>query len=140
MDKARPVDACGCATTRPVSREVIGEDIGEVGGAIPIACDLTVFTPEQRAEHLERTRRVFSAIARLTEEMDGFTLTFHAARGLGDEVGRWIEGERRCCPFFVFDVTGDRGDGSFALRVAGPEGAKEILRGSLAATAQPSTH
>ena len=119
-----------------MAEEVIREDIGEVGGAIPIACDLTVFTPEERIRHLERTRKVFSAIARLTEEVDGFTLTFHAAPGLGDEVARWIAGERRCCPFFVFDVTGDRGDGSFALRVAGPEGAKEILRAGLAATAQ----
>jgi hypothetical protein len=120
MDKARTVRECGCTTTRPVAEEIAGE--------IPIACDLTVFTPEERAEHLERTRKVFSAIGHLTEDVDGFTLTFTAARELRDDVGRWIEGEQRCCPFFVFDVTGDRGDDSFAVQISGPDGAKEILR------------
>ncbi len=99
------------------------------GCTTPIACDLTVFTTEERAEHLERGRRVFSAIHRFSEEASGYTFAFSTEPAVVADVGRWIDDEKRCCPFFRFDLF-PRREG-LTLRVTGPEGAKEILRSAL---------
>jgi hypothetical protein len=97
---------------------------------IPIACDLTVFTPTERTEHFERTGRLLSSIAQLEEDGQGFTLTFASTPAVEDLLPHWIENERRCCPFFTFDV--DRpAAANVSLRIWGPDGAKEILRTAL---------
>ena len=122
MNKAPPVSAseCDCLTARPVNQPI--------AGTIPIACDLTVFTPEERSAHLARGRKVFSALERCAEEGDGFTLTFPAASALKGEVERWIEGEQRCCPFLAFGMTEFHDGDSFAVRISGPDGAMQVLR------------
>jgi hypothetical protein len=99
-----------------------------IAGTIPFACDLTVFTPEERSEHMARGRKVFSALERCAEEDDGFTLTFTAASALRDEVEQWVGGELRCCPFLAFGITEGHGGESFAVRISGPDGAMEVLR------------
>jgi hypothetical protein len=77
---------------------------------------------------MARGRKVFSALERCTEEDDGFTLTFPAASALRGEVERWSEGEQRCCPFLTFGITECHGGDGFAVRIAGPDGAKDVLR------------
>jgi hypothetical protein len=99
--------------------------------AVLLVCNLDAFTREERVAHLERTRRVYSAIRRLREEASGFVFTFRADEALENEVGLWIAGERRCCSFFRFVLERHRG-GIFSVRVTGPETAKAILRASLA--------
>lgn len=77
---------------------------------------------------MARARSVFSALERCAEEGDGFTLTFPAASALRAEVARWIAGEQRCCPFLAFATTEGLGGDSFAVRISGPDGAKDVLR------------
>jgi len=120
---SRPLDAVGCAcatTQRYDDRD---------GAAIPVACDLTVFTPAARAEHLARSQGVLGSVDRLTEEADGFVLAFAASPSSRVEVEHWIEAERRCCPFFQFEVWELHGD--LFVRVSGPGAAKEILRAGI---------
>src|SRR5262245_58241903 len=60
-------------------RAPLREDCGCSGAAssgVPLACDLSVFTPAERREHLERSRRLFSSVEQTREEADGFTFTF----------------------------------------------------------------
>jgi hypothetical protein len=103
----------------------------EDGSGPPIACDLSVFTPSERREHFERSRRVLSSLDDLGEEPDGFTFTFPASAELEEEVRLWSRDERRCCPFFRFDLRREA-DGGLVVRVSGPEAAKEILRAGFA--------
>jgi hypothetical protein len=117
---SKRVDRCGCEAAGTVEDE----------SGIPIACDLSVFTPAEREEHLERTRRVFSSLVRLGEETDGFTFTFPASPELEEEMLLWSRSEQRCCPFFRFDVRHEA-DVHLVVRVSGPGAAKEILRSGL---------
>src|SRR5262245_65819308 len=73
-------------------------------GDIPIACDLSVFTPAERADHLARSRRLFAAAEDMREDADGYSFTFARTPALNAEVALWVENERRCCPFFRFEV------------------------------------
>jgi hypothetical protein len=122
---SRSLDAAGCACEN--ARRHVEPD----RAAIPIACDLTVFTPTERAEHRTRSQSVLGAIERLTEEAEGFVLAFAASPSRRGEVEHWIEAERRCCPFFHFEVWDENSGDTFAVRVSGPGAAKEILRAGI---------
>ena len=114
---------CACRTT--CGEAAVARDTQ------PIACDVTVFTAAERVEHRDRARRLFTAVERLGEEPDGYAFTFAAAPDRELELARWIDNERRCCPFFRFEVASEA-DGRLRLRISGPEGAKQILRDGLA--------
>jgi hypothetical protein len=100
------------------------------GGDIPIACDLSVFTAAERADHLARGRQVFAAADDVREDADGYSFTFAGTPALDAEVALWVENERRCCPFFRFDVRHAAG-ARLILAVSGPGAAKEILRAAI---------
>lgn len=108
---------CGCDKAGPAD-----------GAAIPLACNLAVFSPAERTEHLARSRRLFRSIECLTEESDGYVLAL--ASSCRAEIERWVEAEQRCCPFYRFEVSDD-GGASLLIRISGPEGAKEIFRTGL---------
>jgi hypothetical protein len=104
--------------------------VADAYGDARVACELGAFTADERAAHLGRSRVLFSAISELHEEIDGYTFSFEADAALENEMDLWIEGERRCCPFFRFQVDRLPG-GLLSLRVTGPGTAKEILRTGL---------
>lgn len=87
-----------------------------------IACDLAVFTPEQRLRHDADTHALLADVERIIERDDGFVLHFRALPALLDA---WMADELRCCPFLAFVVDAE----DRTLTIAGPTGAKEILAG-----------
>ena len=94
-------------------------------GCAPIACDLSVFTPEERTEHFARGRRIFAG-ARIDELSNGYAFTLATP---SDELEIWMEEEKRCCPFFDFDLT--RTSIETNLVITCPPEAKAILRAAL---------
>ncbi|WP_394822242.1 hypothetical protein [Pendulispora albinea] len=105
-----------------------------------MACDPAVFSPAERAEHAARSRAVFHAIHRLIENSDGYTFVFPTAPALREQITDWVAFERRCCPFFTFELAGFDGhpaptEGAVRtapfLRIAGPDRTKAILRAAL---------
>ncbi len=94
-------------------------------GCTPIACDLSVFTPEERAEHFARGKRIFAG-ARTEELDDGYAFALVSASA---ELETWIEEEKRCCPFFHFELT--RTSAETRLVITGPPEAKAILSAAL---------
>ena len=99
-------------------------------GDAPIVCDLSVFTAAERTDHLTRGRRLFSTAEAVREDTDGYSFTFARTSALDAEVALWVENERRCCPFFRFDVRHAAG-ARLILAVSGPGAAKEILRAAI---------
>jgi hypothetical protein len=94
---------------------------------LPIACDLTVFTPEERRAHEARSERLFAHQRTASEALtDGYRFAF-AASALA-EVSAFIAGERRCCPFFSFTLELPAGAEVVYLSLRGPDGVKALLR------------
>lgn len=98
-------------------------------GAKPLACDMKALTPAQRTAHSKQSKLLFSAIREQKELPDGFVFRFDPAAAPFTDVARWIELERRCCPFLRFALEVE-GDASW-LRLTGPEGVREFLREEL---------
>jgi len=115
---------CGC------------EDKGtkSVYGDTPIACDLTVFSLSERMEHLALAKSLLQRARQMIEHDDGFTFVFEKSPSLELQVENWISKEKRCCPFFSFELSSTNTPQLLNLKIAGPDGAKEILRPELIKT------
>jgi hypothetical protein len=118
-----PSTSCNCADV-PTTLD---------GPNMPIACDLTVFTARERAEHEKLGDSLFAEVKRVVEHGNGFTLVFELDAKLDERIKSWLAKEKRCCPFFSFAITREDAPSSLVLRISGPQGAKEILQSELAA-------
>jgi len=96
--------------------------------ARPIACDLTVFSITERLKHVALAKSLLAHARRVIEHEDGFTFVFESSPGLEMKIAEWVRKEKRCCPFFSFEVSRADTPPSIGLRISGPDGAKEILR------------
>jgi len=105
-----------------------------VHGDTPIACDLTVFSLSERMEHLALAKSLFQRARQIMEHDDGFTFVFEKSPSLDLQVENWISKEKRCCPFFSFELSSTNMPPLLNLKISGPDGAKEILRAELIKT------
>ena len=92
---------------------------------LPIACDLTVFTAAERAEHTALAARIFGEAIAIEEASDGYVLRYADRPGLVRDLGVFVEDDRRCCPFLTFAVC--VGPAGIALAMDGPPAAKAAL-------------
>jgi hypothetical protein len=60
---------------------------------------------------------------------DGYAFQMDTKQIDTGQLVEWIELERRCCPFFGFEVLWDRKNGPVWLHLTGPEGVKDFILG-----------
>jgi hypothetical protein len=94
----------------------------------PFACNLKAFTPDQRARHHQLIVRVTSAVTEVQELKDGYSLRVNTAQAPLVDVAEWVDLERRCCPFFDFQMDVHGEDGSLWLSLKGRDGVKDFIR------------
>ena len=95
---------------------------------MPIACDLTVFNNSERIKHLALAKSLLREATQVVEHKDGFTFVFQQSALLEVKIAEWVSNEKRCCPFFSFELSRTNAPPSLSLTISGPNGAKEILR------------
>ena len=116
----------------------------------PLACDLTVFAPAERARHRALVRDVVHGrCAERRELADGYALRYSADPTVFTALAEWIDLERRCCPFLRFALEVEPGGGPVWVRLTGGAGVKQVLaaafesvltdRGTAAAAAGAAT-
>ncbi|MEP6536925.1 MAG: hypothetical protein ABJF23_16465 [Bryobacteraceae bacterium] len=96
------------------------------------ACDLLALSAAERVRHSEFLQRLRPAARDVRELRDGYRFDLDSARVSFLEAAEWVDFERRCCPFFVFELRIAGGDDGFVISVTGPEGAKAFLNSVLA--------
>jgi hypothetical protein len=94
----------------------------------PFACNLKAFTPDQRTRHHQLIVRVTSAVTEARELKDGYSLHVNTAQVPLVDVAEWVDLERRCCPFFDFQMDVHGEDGSLWLSLKGRDGVKDFIR------------
>ncbi|MFN2386416.1 MAG: arsenic resistance N-acetyltransferase ArsN2 [Thermoanaerobaculia bacterium] len=103
--------------------------------ASPLACRLDALNPEEGRRHAELASKLAARSVGVEELPDGFAVVIPAEpESLGD-AAEWMALEARCCPFLHFALTLEAPFSRAMLRLAGPEGAKEVLRSEIAALA-----
>lgn len=94
----------------------------------PIICDLTVFTPDTRAELAASVPAMFEAAQKVQELADGYAFQFPNEPGMFMALANFVEHERQCCPFYHFVLEAEPGGGPFWLRLTGSEKIKEYMQ------------
>jgi hypothetical protein len=97
---------------------------------LPIVCNMDVFTPDERENHIRTTTRLFQTVQTIQEAENGYEFIFPNPNG-SDNISRFAEfifNERRCCPFLEFTLRIAPKERPISLLLTGPEGTKEFLR------------
>lgn len=93
--------------------------------AQPLACNLNALTAAERKEHGALSKRVVQAFSTPEGTSNGWAFSLPVEM-LGD-VTKWIDGERKCCPFLRFTLVVEPGAKTARLTLSGREGVKEFL-------------
>jgi hypothetical protein len=96
---------------------------------IPLACDMSAIPASERQAHNDLTRHLMAAANAIQDLPDGLALRLPAETY--DVVSRFVEYERRCCPFLTFSLTVAANRGPLELHLTGPEGVTAFLRAEL---------
>jgi hypothetical protein len=90
-----------------------------------LVCKLDALTPAERTRSAALLSELRAAMAERAELGDGWAFRLRAGASLPG-VAEWIALERRCCPFFRFQLDVDGDEGPVWLRLTG-DGVKEFL-------------
>jgi len=101
------------------------------GNQAPFACNLKAFQPEQRQRWRLLLDKVYAAVNEHRELPDGYTFRIDASRMPLSEAAEWIDLERRCCPFFNFELSVRGQDGTVWLSLKGRPGVKAFIEADM---------
>src|SRR5579884_2675391 len=102
---------------------------------IPIACSLGAHELLMRRQDISHA--VLNAAQRVEELADGYAFQFAYDENRIAKLVEFISAERKCCPFFTFELVFEPGQGPLWLRLRGPEGTKQFIKDGLGAPPQP---
>ena len=100
---------------------------------VPLACVPGAIPAAERGAHFRLVQRLFGEAARERRAVPGGYAWRFDADALGD-LARWMENERRCCPFLAFTLELSPAGGPLWVRLTGPEGTREFLDAELPAS------
>ena len=94
---------------------------------IPLACNMDVFTLEQREAHIQTTMELIPGVQRVQEIENGYEFQFPSEAEFISRIAEFISNERLCCPFLEFNLN-IISNHPVSLSLTGPVGTQEFLR------------
>lgn len=70
----------------------------------PIACDLSVFSEEERNDHELNSINILKSATKVEELKDGYAFAHPYSAKTFMSIAQWVITENKCCPFFVFEI------------------------------------
>jgi hypothetical protein len=95
----------------------------------PIACEMSVFSPEDKKRYTALARKLAKAIVARRELEGGYALQVALGKITIGELGDWMSLESRCCRFLEIALEPEGPE--FWLRLTGRPGTKEFLKREL---------
>lgn len=93
----------------------------------PIFCDLTAIPASDRNQHMITVTQLFQAVQEVRRLSGGYAFRLPNEDDMFMTLARFVENERRCCPFFGFGLEIEPNGESLWLRLTGSEEARELL-------------
>jgi|SRR5579859_6430934 len=105
--------------------------MGSVENAsVGLVCVPSAIPAGERAQHFVLARGLLNKQAMERADLpDGYAFRFAADRLV--ELLRFIDNERKCCPFMTFHIQIGPHAGPIWLRMTGPKGTREVLQAEL---------
>jgi hypothetical protein len=95
----------------------------------PIACDMTVFSPEDKRRYATLAKKLARAVVARRELDNGYALEVTLGKITMGELGDWMSLESKCCRFL--EIALEPEGPAFWLRLSGRPGTKEFLKHEL---------
>jgi len=92
-----------------------------------LTCNINGIPPQERTRYGRLLDTLRHAILERRELPDGYAFQMDTKQIDTGRLVEWIELERRCCPFFGFEVHWDRKNEPVWLYLTGPEGVKDFI-------------
>ena len=91
-----------------------------------LTCKLT--TPEFRERKATVIASLKKQVLEIKELKNGFAYKFAGSDLMVDELATFVKTERKCCDFFIFNLSicGDKSEAW--LEITGPKGAKDFIK------------
>jgi hypothetical protein len=103
---------------------------GDAVSSVPLACVPDAIPAGERSDHFARAKSLLQQFATgRTELPNGYAFSFDATALT--EVARFIDNERKCCPFITFELKVTPGAGLLHLRMTGRDGTRAVLEAEL---------
>lgn len=103
-----------------------------------IVCDFTAIPAPAREEHILTAARIFRAVQEVRGLPGGYAFRLANEPEMFMALARFVENERRCCPFYDFGLEIEPNAGPLWLRLTGSAGVKELLRAALYEQVDPA--
>lgn len=94
----------------------------------PLVCDMDVFTPTEREDHIQSTAQLYQSVQGIHEVESGYEFVFPNESEIITGLGKFISNERLCCPFLEFTLKITSSNAPISLILRGPEDTQEFLR------------
>lgn len=92
----------------------------------PYTCNMGALTEREMAEYQELAIKLHSSVQEVKELKNGFAFKLPADAVVA--TSQWINYERKCCPFFDFELQIAKDEGPVWLRITGDKGIKDFIR------------
>lgn len=96
-----------------------------------IACDLNVLDAEQRTRHAANAESLLTGAQAIVETPAGYAFRLSADTATLELAAAFMAHERRCCPFFRFDLTVRSDEDGAWLELGGSAAVKAYMRRDL---------
>src|SRR5438128_2097644 len=98
---------------------------GSAAAVEPFACNMKALTKSERARHQKLSKTLLAAVQERAELPNGYGFRLPSSMLISS--AEWISFERKCCPFFGFEIEQVKNNGPLWLRITGSEGIKPFI-------------
>jgi hypothetical protein len=92
-----------------------------------LTCNINGIPLQERARYEQLVETLRHAIQKRRELPDGYAFQMDTKQIGTDALAEWIELERKCCPFFGFEIRWTPQNEAVWLNLSGPEGVKDFI-------------
>jgi hypothetical protein len=90
-------------------------------------CNMSAIPAETRPAYNKLTETIIRAVEDRRELSDGYSFRFSREQIKADQLIAWIDLEKKCCPFFGFEIHWEKENGPLSLHLTGEEGVKPFI-------------
>jgi hypothetical protein len=91
-------------------------------------CNLKALSTKERARHVLLTLEIERARVETIELANGFAFRFQDGTVSLANLAEWVSAERKCCPFFDFEIEWQGNNGPLWLKLRGKDGVKTFMQ------------
>jgi hypothetical protein len=91
-------------------------------------CEMQALTKAERARYDSLRQKLQNAAVEIKELENGYAVRLQTATVSLVEIAEWVASERKCCPFFDFQISAQQDAGPVWLSLTGGNGVKQFIR------------